>query len=142
MKSAGHSNALLVELLIVAAFFMLSATFLVQMFSAAKMQGEKAEDLNQVLVEAQNIAERLYAAPDPEEALAGMGFSGADGVWSRKTGDDLTAEVRLQTEPGSAGILNMQTVRICRDGETLIELPVARYEELPAGQGELQEVLP
>ena len=61
-RSYGHGNVLLVELLIVVAFFMLAASFLMQMFAAARKQGEDAGLLNEVLVSAQNTAELLYAA--------------------------------------------------------------------------------
>ncbi|MBQ9030610.1 MAG: hypothetical protein IJ106_04045 [Parasporobacterium sp.] len=128
MKRSGRSNALLVELLIVVMFFMLAATFLMQMFSAARMQGEQAEVLNQALVEAQNIAERLYAAREPEQALKEMGFAPEDGVWHRKDAD-LLSEVKLSEEEMAAGRMHRQSVRIFRNGELLIELPVAKYEE-------------
>ena len=131
-RSFGRGNALLVELLIVVAFFMLAASFLMQMFAAARTQGEDAGLINEVLVSAQNTAEILYAAEDPEMALAEMGFVSdpdAAGMW-RSGSEDLVTEVQMQEEATDAGRLVTQTVRVLRDGEQLIELPVAKYEEV------------
>ena len=132
-RSYGRSNALLVELLIVVMFFMLAAAFLMQMFAAARKQGEDAGLLNEVLVRAQNIAEVVYAAEDPAQALSQLGFtSEADGsgeIW-RSEADGLVTEVQMQAEETAAGRMVMQTVRVLRDGELLIELPVAKYEEV------------
>lgn len=132
-RSYGHGNVLLVELLIVVAFFMLAASFLMQMFAAARKQGEDAGLLNEVLVSAQNTAELLYAAEDPETALTELGFVSdpdADaGIW-RSESEGLVTEVQMQEEATDAGRLATQTVRVLRDGEQLIELPVAKYEEV------------
>ena len=43
MRTGRSSNALLVELLIVIAFFMLSATILMQVFAGARTQSDRAE---------------------------------------------------------------------------------------------------
>ena len=132
-KSYGHGNVLLVELLIVVAFFMLAAAFLMQMFAAARTQGEDAGLLDEVLVSAQNTAEMLYAAEDPEMALAELGFvndpDAGSGIW-RSESEGLVTEVQMQEEVTDAGRLVTQTVRVLRDDEQLIELPVAKYEEV------------
>ena len=132
-RSYGHGNVLLVELLIVVAFFMLAAAFLMQMFAAARAQGEDAGLLDEVLVSAQNTAELLYAAEDPEMALAELGFvndpDAASGIW-RSESEGLVTEVQMQEEATDAGRLVTQTVRVLRDDEQLIELPVAKYEEV------------
>jgi hypothetical protein len=47
MKNHSHSNALLVELLIVVLFFMLASTVLLQLFTAARTQSQRAEDLSE-----------------------------------------------------------------------------------------------
>ena len=75
MKKANRSNALLVELLIVVIFFMLAATVLLQVFTASRNQGRIAGAINDSLVEAQNVADRLYAAEGDEAGLLqAMGF--------------------------------------------------------------------
>ena len=129
MKTHGRSNALLVELLIVVMFFMLAAAFLMQMFAAARIQGEKAGILNDALVSAQNTAEWLYAAEDPEKALEDRGFAFENGIW-RSDEEGLVTEVEFKEEDMTAGRLLSQTVRVSKEGEQLIELPVARYEEV------------
>ena len=126
MKSGSRSNALLVEILIVVAFFMLSATFLMQMFSAARMENERADLLTHALTEAQNIAERLYAAPDAEQALSDMGFVLQDDVWQLQQ-ENYVAQVESSEEAMDSGSMTRQQVRILLNGEELVNLPVARY---------------
>ena len=129
MRSQNHSNALLVELMIIIAFFMLSATMLMQVFSAARKQGYKADMLNSALIEAQNIAEIMYASDNSEEALADMGFACENGIW-RLEEEDTVALVTLETEELGSGIMEKQYIRILKDEEELIALPGARYREV------------
>ena len=128
MKSGNRSNALLVELLIVIMFFMLSATFLMQVFSAARNQGEQADAYNRALVDAQNLAEQLYAAEDPEDQLGRLGFASDDGIWQMES-DGLVTEVTLSEEAGNHGMLRQDSVTVYQDGKELITLPVAKYVE-------------
>ena len=128
MRSQNHSNALLVELMIIIAFFMLSATMLMQVFSAAKKQGDKADMLNRALTDAQNIAEVMYASDNSEEALAGMGFVCEDGIWIMAE-DETIAMVTLEEEESGAGVMEKQYIRILKDDEELIALPGAKYRE-------------
>ena len=129
MKAQNHSNALLVELMIIIAFFMLSATMLMQVFSAARKQGDRADMLNKALIEAQNIAEIIYASDNSEEALAGMGFVCENDIWKLEQ-DDTVALVTLETEELNAGVMEKQSVRILKDEEELIVLPGAKYREV------------
>ena len=64
MKSGNRSNALLVELLIVVACFMWASTVPLRFFSTARSQSALSGQLTQALNAAQNLADRLYAAPD------------------------------------------------------------------------------
>ena len=66
MKEGSRANALLVELLLVIFFFMISAAILVQVFADAKLKSRTAHATNASMLEAQNIAEDLYAAEDPD----------------------------------------------------------------------------
>ena len=129
MKSNNHSNALLVELLIVVLFFMLAATVLLQVFSTARNMSARSGWITQALTEAQNVAERLYAAQAPEAELTQMGFDLRDGAWVL-SGDDYSTLVTLSTEETQAGVLRRQEVRVIRDGEELLSLPGARYMEV------------
>ena len=82
MKPKNHSNALLIELLIVVFFFMISATVLLRLFSEARSQSKKAEILAAATVQAQNVAEQLYASNDREEKLLQLGFAGQEDGWT------------------------------------------------------------
>lgn len=127
MKNDHHSNALLVELLIVVLFFMLASTVLLQLFAAARSQGERAEALTAANERAQNIAERLYASPSAE-TLAELGFSQDGGKWISADGQ-LTTVVELDQTGSDAGRMNRYTVSVFSADELLLTLPGARYEE-------------
>ena len=128
MKSGNRSNALLVELLIVVMFFMLSSTVLLQVFSTARGQSTLSGKLTQALNAAQSVADRLYAAKDPESALTEMGCIQEESLW-RLPGDDfdLTVSVSLETQP--FGELRRYRVQAVSEGQTLVDLPAARYQE-------------
>ena len=129
MKSHGHSNALLLELMIAVAFFILSAAVLMQVFAASHKQSERAGVLTQALCDAQNIAEKLYASDNAGQLLEEMGFSEEDGIWKYAQGSIIT-EVSIEEQILPDGILEMQNVRMLKDGEELIMLPSSRYREV------------
>ncbi len=124
-----RGNALLVELLIVVMFFMLSATVLLQVFAAARTQSEQAGRLNDALCVAQNTADLLYAAPDAEETLSGLGFEEENGLW-RLPGDAFDVTVRCSETAEGAGVMQRCQVQAQHDNEVLVDLPVARYREV------------
>jgi len=133
MKTGNHSNALLVELLIVVIFFMLASTVLLQVFTASRSQGQKAGAINDSLVAAQNVADRLYAAGNkengPVETLKEMGFQAdAASGWYLEN-EDYRLLVYLDTEDRPAGWMQKATVTAYQGEETLFTLPVARFEE-------------
>ena len=132
MKSGSRSNALLVEVLIVVLFFMISATVLMQIFSAARLQGEKSGALTKASADAQNIAESLCAARSPKKVLDEMGFipdDEAETMW-RMEEDGFVKEVLYTEESDENGTLFRQNISIYKDGEVLIELPAAQYQEV------------
>ena len=129
MKSNNRSNALLVELLIVVMFFMLSATVLLQVFSTARNQSNRAGMLIEALNETQSVADRLYIARDAEAALADMGFSQQNNEWSLdKNGYTITVTASEESAPN--GVMNRFEVRAVQNDEALLTLPVARYWEV------------
>ena len=69
MREGGRANALLVELLLVILFFMLSATTIVELFAGAKHKTVQARATSEAIMEAQNIADDLYGADDPDAVL-------------------------------------------------------------------------
>ena len=132
MKSGSRSNALLVELLIVVLFFMISATVLMQIFSAARMQGEKSGWLSQASSDAQNLAEKLSASQYPKSVLSDLGFVPADEnetQWKLE-GDGFLTEVTYAEESLEYGLLLRQQITVYKNGELMIELPVAQYQEV------------
>ncbi len=123
MKHHSHSNALLVELLIVVLFFMLASTVLLQLFTAARTQSQKAEDLSSATLYAQNIAETLYSGQgDGSFVSSGERFS--------LPGSFLTASVESAAEQMEAGTLTRYTISIFSGDELVYALPGARYEEV------------
>ena len=128
MKTGNRSNALLVELLIVVMFFMLAATVLLQVFSAAHTQTQKAGMEIRALNEAQNIADRLYAAQKVEAELTGLGFSREGEIWALD-GEEYRIEVTSNWEEREQGRMRVQQVRVSAAGETMLTLPCSRYEE-------------
>ena len=87
MRNRNRSNVLLVEILIAVLFFMLSATVLIRVFATARNMTVRSGVESRAIVEAQNVAEALYAAEDIEQALEQMEFRNAHGAWSRDCGD-------------------------------------------------------
>lgn len=131
MKSSNHSNALLIELLIVVLFFMISATVLLRLFADARMQSRKAEILADATVQAQNVAEQLYAADDREAKLLSLGFAAQEGAYTLSE-EEFTISVHLEKEDKPGGILFRDMVVIDLEGETMLTLPCLRYEEVAA----------
>ena len=123
-----RSNALLVELLIVIMFFMLSSTILLEVFGKAHGMSEKAEAMADAVVEAQNTADLLYLSDAPEETLLEAGFAKEEDSWTRSVGTYLL-EVTLHSEESETGIIHYSQVAAVLGDETLVTLPVARYEE-------------
>ncbi len=128
MKSGNRSNALLVELLIVVMFFMLSSTVLLQVFSTARSQSALSGKLNQALNAAQSMADRLYAVNDAESMLTEMGCIQEEGLW-RLPGDDFDLTVAISSDQQPFGELLRYRVQAVSDGQTLVDLPAARYQE-------------
>lgn len=128
MKTGNRSNALLVELLIVIMFFMLAATVLLQVFSGASTQGNRAGITTQALNSAQNVADRLYTSADPDATLQELGFSAENGVWTRDDGDYVIEATSEKTDRAN-GVWYGQEVRVMLAGERLLTLPCSRYEE-------------
>ncbi len=132
MKTGNRSNALLVELLIVVMFFMLASTVLLQVFSTAHNQISRAGIRTRALNEAQNVADRLYAARTQEDegaVLAHLGFSSDESGAQALEKDGYTLTVHFDLQAREAGNMRLYTVEAYQTDELLFTLPVARYEE-------------
>ncbi len=123
-------NALLVELLIVVMFFMLTTTVLLEVFTKADNFSTKSELLTVSMVEAQNVADRLYASDDPEELLDSLGFEAQDGKWILEK-DSYQMEAVVTAETEDAGVFRRQIIRVTSNGEELYALPCSRWEVKP-----------
>ena len=141
MGGRNRSNVLLVEILIAVLFFMLSATVLVRVFVTARNMTVRAGVETRALAEAQNVAEALYAAEDPDAALEAMNFKLYHGAWSRTDGD-YTLYVEGADKTSDAGMTWTGAVRafyrsrnadqVRQEDEELFSLPCAHYREVPA----------
>ena len=135
MKEGSRANALLVELLLVIFFFMISAAILVQVFADAKLKSRTANAYNETMLEAQNIAEDLYASGDADAVLAGYGFTEQDGGWVLDR-DGYSLKITLREEETDAGVIrtyDVSGIEITRDSSgteketVLLTLPSTRY---------------
>ena len=115
MSKGSRVNALLVEILLAILFFALSATVILQCFSAAYEQANRAEARDRA----------LYAAEDRAQALRDRGFS-EDESWVLE-GEGWRLSVSLDSQAAGAGVMETAEI-LATAGETaLFRLPVARY---------------
>ena len=126
MKEGSRANALLVELLLVIFFFMISAAILVQVFADAKMKSRTAYATNAAMLDAQNIAEDLYAAENPDDVLESYGFTGENGEWLLHKDGYLLQVILRETETDS-GVLREYDIAGIEGENTLLTLPSTRY---------------
>lgn len=127
MRTGSRSSTLLTEVLIVVMFFLLSTTVLVQVFVAARRESTRAEQTAAAVAEAQNVADRLYHADDPEAELRALGFEPGDEGWQR-TYDLFVLQAGSQNEGEGAGTLRVQQVTaLSQEGETIVTLPCSRW---------------
>ena len=130
MKSGSRSNALLVELLIVVMFFMLTTTVLLEVFAKASNLSTRSKLLTVSMVEAQNLADRLYAAEDADGLLQSLGFEKQGESWIlEKEGYQL--EAIITPEEDETGTFRRQLVKVTAKGEELYSLPCSRWEVKP-----------
>ena len=126
MKEGSRANALLVELLLVIFFFMLAASVLVQVFADAKLKSRTAHATNASMLEAQNVAEDLYASDDPEAVLSSYGFEAREGVWVLGR-DGYELRVTMRSEETDSGLLRTYDVSGVEGDKTLLTLPSTRF---------------
>ena len=75
------------------------------------------------------MTERLSVADAPEAELTHMGFDRRAGEWVLQ-GADYEIRVALTKQQTDSGILHRQQVQVLHDGEQLLLLPGARYQEV------------
>ena len=129
MKQRSRANALLIELVLVIFFFMLGSTVLVRLFADARHKTIQARATNDSIAVAQNVAEELYGAEDPEEWLAANGFAAAeaaDKTWTLAD-KEYTLYVTETSEETKGGTIRTFTVSSTGDGKQLFTFPSTRY---------------
>lgn len=126
MSGSRNQRALLLETLIAVLFFALCACVLMRTFAAAHRCSLLAGAQSGALLRAEDLAERLSAAPDAESLLRADGFAQETGVWYL---DEAAwrVEVTVTREQTPAGILTGAQVCVRGQDTVLAELPVARY---------------
>ena len=126
MREGSRSNALLIELLLVIFIFMIAAAILVQIFADAKLKSRTAAATNASMLEAQNIAEELYAADNPDTVLADYGFTAWNDGWVLEK-DGYLLKVELREEESESGTLRTYVISGIEGDKTLLTLPSTRY---------------
>ncbi len=126
MKKSSHANILLLELLVVILFFMISATVIVELFATARQKSIHAEAVNEAMLQAENIAERLYAGGTAEEELSAFGFREENEMWILDA-DRYTLQAVITEETAEAGTLRTVTLTALKGEEQLTQLPAVRY---------------
>ena len=128
MKERSHGNALLLELMIAIAFFMLAASVLLRVYGAANALSLRAARVTQALDAAEDAADAVIVTDAPEEALTRMGYSPAEDRFTREEAG-FRLSVSWEEEVRPAGILLSGILKAETDnGEELLSLPFARYK--------------
>ena len=136
MKSAGKTNTLLMELIIVILFFSLSAVITLQLFVTAHEQSTLSHDKTMALLKAQNVVEEIQA--DESDTLSGFIELEEDRYiicynedWepSGETGS-YELSVQVGRKPSEYGTMMELDVRVHKDDKELCGLQTSRY--LPA----------
>ena len=131
MKHENRSNALLIELLIVIIFFMFVSVTLVELFQASRQKSITARSVSSAILDAQNIAEELYGASDPDGCLLEIGFVREGESWTLSR-DGYILRITDHSEEYAGGILHTRTVTAEENQQTLVSLPSVRYEQKEA----------
>ena len=119
------ASMLLVEVMMVILFFALSITVLIEGFAGAYKLSLHARIASEALAQAQNIAETLYAAQDPEETAVQIGLEKQGGEWVLEQ-EEIQYRVTFQQE----GNLREMQVEALYGEESLLTLPCSRYVEV------------
>lgn len=145
MKMAGKKNLALVELILVILFFALSSVILVQVFVKARAMSDTSRAATLGLVAAQDLMERLKAAPGEADGIltegegwsredlepGGRSYTAAYGEDMRPAAKEAAYEVQavVWEEPGAAGMLFRIEVTVERlfDQERVAKLSTACY---------------
>jgi len=134
MQFSKRGNILLLELLIVIAFFMIGAAILMRMFGRAQMLSRRADALTRSVGEAASLADTLMGSDDALAVLGEMGAQQSEEGYTLAEGE-ITYIVNLteQPEETNEGLSGGETVldgriRAIWQGEELLSLPVVAVQ--------------
>ena len=117
-------------------FFLLSFSVLLEVFTAAYRQSMESERISRAMLEAQDLADRLYAAEDTETLLSSLGFTHTGGQWILEQ-DEMTLTAETDTERYGSGMFCRQAVRASDpQGNVIVELYDYSPEHMLEGIGE------
>ena len=128
MGKGNQLNTLLVEIMIAVLFFALSSTVVLETFVVTRNQSRLAGVYNEALMEAQNIADKLYSSDDVEKTLTESGFTRDGGVWVF-TEEVYDLRVTVVEENTAAGTLMCAEVSAMHQDESILTLPSLRYTQ-------------
>ena len=126
MGKGNQLNTLLVEIMIAVLFFALSSTVVLETFVVTRNQSRLADVYNVALMEAQNIADKIYASDDVEQTLEQAGFTADGDVWTY-TEEVYNLRVTVTEEETAAGVLLSAEISAVHQDEAIVTLPCARY---------------
>ncbi len=126
MREGSRANTLLLELLLVILFFMLACTTIVEIFGQARMRSEQATVHNEAMLQAENIAEKLYNAADETDILTEIGFARSGDIWSM-TVENAELQVNVSDRETEAGLIRSFEISATEGDTELFMLPVSRY---------------
>ena len=133
MNKSRNQNVLLVEIMIAVLFFMLCSGVLLETFMAAREYERRSFMETEALIDMQSISEKMYASENAEGVLRDSGFVQEDGKWLLDMGE-YVFEAEIGEEMTEAGFVRNTVIRTLRDGQTVMEIPGARY--LPGGEAQ------
>lgn len=126
MGKGNQLNTLLVEIMIAVLFFALSSTSILQAFVVTRNQSRLADVYNVALMEAQNIADKIYVSDDVDETLKQAGFTQDGEVWTF-TEEIYNLRVIVAQEETESGVLLNAEVSAVHQDEAILTLPCSRY---------------
>ena len=116
----------LMEQTVMLLVFALAAALCVRIFVYADQTSRRYEARDRAVLEAQNLAERLYAEDDAAAELSRSGFAEMGESWVL-TEKDYTLEAVINEETQESGILRVVTITGKMGDKELFSIPSSRY---------------
>ena len=116
----------MVEIMIAVLFFALSSTIVLETFVVTHNQSRMAGIYDELLMEAQNLADRIYASEDPAEMLRQEGFERNDQGYTHAE-QYYVIDISTEREEMIGGRFVDARINVYHNDELLISLPCSRY---------------